>query len=120
MLLAGAAVPASETGRAGVLFDLINRMDGVKMLALAAMALAAVGLVRPLVLLPRRLGYTAAVLAAALTASGVGYLLPNDTLAQAAGALPLLLGGRDGPSPPPPQPVGRTVREPSAHAVRCS
>jgi hypothetical protein len=90
--LAGAAVPDGEAGRAGVLFDLINRMDGVKMLALAAMAFAAVGLVRRGGLLSRWLGYTAALLTAALTASGIGYLLLNDTLAQAAAvSLPLLL-----------------------------
>ena len=43
-------------------------------------------------LLPRWLGYTAALLTPALTASGIGYLLLNETLAQAAAvSLPLLL-----------------------------
>jgi hypothetical protein len=92
LLLAGAAVPDGDAGRAGALFDLINRMDGVKMLALAVMALAAVGLVRRSGLLPRWLGYTAAMLTAALTASGGGYLLLSNALAQAAAvSLPLLL-----------------------------
>ena len=53
------SAPDGETDRAGRLFDLINRMDGVKMFALAAMAAAGVGLVRRKVL-PRWLGYTAA------------------------------------------------------------
>jgi hypothetical protein len=82
LLLAGSAAPDGETGRAGRLFDLINRMDGVKMFALAAMAAAGVGLVRRAVL-PRWLGYIAVFLAVALIASGAGYLLLNTTLAQA-------------------------------------
>jgi hypothetical protein len=82
LLLAGSAAPDGEIGRAGRLFDLINRMDGVKMFALAAMAVAGVGLVRRAVL-PRWLGYTAASLAVALIVSGAGYLLLNTTLAQA-------------------------------------
>jgi hypothetical protein len=91
LLLAGSAAPDGETGRAGRLFDLINRMDGVKMFALAAMAVAGVGLVRRAVL-PRWLGYIAVFLAVALIASGAGYLLLNTTLAQATFvAGPLLL-----------------------------
>jgi hypothetical protein len=82
LLLAGSFAPDGETDRAGALFDLINRMDGVKMFALAAMAAAGVGLVRRKVL-PRWLGYTAAVLTVTLIASGAGYLLLNTTLAQA-------------------------------------
>ena len=91
LLLAGVVAPDGETDRAGRLFDLINRMDGVKMFALAAMAVAAVGLGRRAVL-PRWLGYTAAFLTVALIASGAGYLLLNTTAAQAAFvSLPLLL-----------------------------
>ena len=82
LLLAGTAAPDSEAERAGRLFDLVNRLDGVKMLALAALALAGVGLVRRTVV-PSWLGYTGALLAAALIASGAGYLLLNTTLAQA-------------------------------------
>jgi hypothetical protein len=82
LLLAGSAAPDGEIGRAGRLFDLINRMDGVKMFALAAMAAAGVGLVRRAVL-PRWLGHIAVFLAVALIASGAGYLLLNTTLAQA-------------------------------------
>jgi hypothetical protein len=91
LVLAGAAVSDGETGRAGTLFHLINRMDGAKMLALAALALAGVALARG-GLLPRLLGYVAAALAAAMVASGVGYLLLSNTLAQAAAlSLGLLL-----------------------------
>jgi hypothetical protein len=91
LVLAGAAVPDGETGRAGTLFHLINRMDGAKMLALAALALAGVALTRS-GLLSRWLGYVAAALAAAMVASGVGYLLLSNTLAQAAAlSLGLLL-----------------------------
>lgn len=92
LLLTGVVVPDGETGRAGSLFHLINRMDGVKMLALAAVALAGAGLARRAGVLPRWLGNVAALLAAAMIASGVGYLLLNNTVSQAAAvSLPLLL-----------------------------
>jgi hypothetical protein len=81
LLLAGSVAPDGKAHEAGRLFDLINRMDGVKMLALAALAVAGVGLARRAVL-SRWLGYTAALLTAALIASGAGYLLLNTTLAQ--------------------------------------
>ncbi len=71
---------------------LINRLDGAKMLALAALGLAGVGVVRRTGLLPRWLGYNAALLAAAMVASGVGYMVLDNTVAQAAAlSLPLLL-----------------------------
>ena len=90
--LATAAVPAGDTGRAGTLFNLINRLDGTKMLAFAMMAIAGVALTHRDGPLPRWLGYTAALLAMAMTVSGIGYLLLNNTLATAAAAsLPLLL-----------------------------
>jgi len=82
LLLAGSFAPDGKIDGAGRLFDVINRMDGVKMFALAAMALAAAGLSRRAVL-PRWLGYVAAVLTVALIASGAGYLLLSTTLAQA-------------------------------------
>jgi hypothetical protein len=92
LLLARAADPDGDANRAGDLFDLINRLDGVKMLALATMALAAAGLVRRDGLLPAWLGHTAVLLASAMTASSAGYLLLNNTVAQAAAlSLPLLL-----------------------------
>jgi hypothetical protein len=83
LLLGGSVAPDGEAGRAGRLFDVISRLDGVKMLALAAMAVAGFGLVRRAVL-PRWLAYAAALLTVALIASGAGYLLLNTTLAQAA------------------------------------
>ena len=55
--LAGWAVPDSDAGRAGALFAAINRLDGVKMLALAAMAAGGAVLVRRTHLLPGWLGY---------------------------------------------------------------
>lgn len=92
LLLAASVVPSNDPGRAGTLFHLINRLDGAKMLALAAVALAGAGLARRAGVLPRWLGYVAALLAAAMIASGVGYLLLNPTLSQAAAvSLALLL-----------------------------
>jgi hypothetical protein len=88
--LSAGAVPDGEAGRAGVLFHVINRLDGVKMLALAAVALAAINLPRGGV--PRWLGYVGVPMAAAMITSGVGYLLLNDPLAHAAAvSLALLL-----------------------------
>jgi hypothetical protein len=89
--LAGWAVPDGDSGRAGVLFAAINRLDGVKMLALAAMAAGAAALVRRTHLLPSWLGYLGALLAVALVVSGVGYLLLSSTLAPAAYVAGLLL-----------------------------
>ena len=82
LLLAGSVAPDGETQQAGRLFDVINRADGVKMFALAAMAMAGIGLVRRAVL-PRWLGYSGAFLTVALIVSGAGYLLLNTALAQA-------------------------------------
>jgi hypothetical protein len=91
-LLAGWVVPDGDAGRAGALLEAINRLDGVKMFALAAMAAAAAGLVRRAGVLPRWLGAVAGVLALALLVSGAGYLLLSNPLAQAAFvSLPLLL-----------------------------
>lgn len=92
LVLAGAAVPDGETSRAGMLFHLINRLDGVKMLALATMALAGVALARRARVLPRWLGHVAALLALAMIVSGAGYLVLSTTLSQAAAvSLTLLL-----------------------------
>jgi hypothetical protein len=84
LLLAGSAVPDGDSGRAGSLFAAINRLDGVKMLALAAMAASGAALVRRTRLLPGWLGYLGALLAVALVVSGIGYLLLSSTLAPAA------------------------------------
>jgi hypothetical protein len=91
LVLSAGAVPDGETGRAGTLFHLINRIDGVKMLALAAMALAAFELARRGALMPRWLGYVSGALSAAMTASAIGYLLLANTLAQVAAVSLVLL-----------------------------
>jgi hypothetical protein len=82
LVLAGSAVPHREAGRAGTTFHLINRLDGAKMLALAALALVGLALARRGGLLPRWLGYVAAALAAAMVVSGAGYLVLSDTLSR--------------------------------------
>jgi hypothetical protein len=84
LLLAGSAVPDGDSGRAGSLFAAINRLDGVKMLALAAMAASGAALVRRTRLLPVRLGWLGVLLAVALVVSGVGYLLLSSALAPTA------------------------------------
>jgi hypothetical protein len=91
LLLAGWAVPDGDSGRAGSLFAAINRLDGVKMLALAAMAASGAVLVRRTRLLPGWLGWLGALLAVALVVSGIGYLLLSSTLAPTAYVAGLLL-----------------------------
>jgi hypothetical protein len=82
---------AGDSSRAGSLFAAINRLDGVKMLALAAMAASGAALVRRTRLLPSWLGYLGALLAVALVVSGIGYLLLSSTLAPTAYVSGLLL-----------------------------
>ncbi|MFC1418037.1 hypothetical protein [Streptacidiphilus cavernicola] len=95
LLLVLSAVPDAAhgggTGRAQLLFELVNRMDGVKMLVLAVLALGAAALARTG--LPARwLRHPDYALAATITASGVGYLLLQDGLALFAYlSLPLLM-----------------------------
>jgi hypothetical protein len=84
LLLAGWAVPDGDAGRAGALFAAVNRLDGVKMLALAALAAGGAALARRTRLLPAWLGWLGAVLAVALVVSGIGYLLLRSGLAPAA------------------------------------
>lgn len=84
--------PAGAVTLAGTLIDLVNRVDGVKMLVLAVMALAALALARQPRVLPRAFAYLGAALAVTLIASGVGYLLGSGPLLQAVFvSLPLLL-----------------------------
>ena len=85
VVLAGTASP----GTAHLLYDAVNRLDGVKMFALAVLGLAgaASGV------LPRWLRYTGIALAIAIAASGLAYLLllPGlAILAVPAGVLLLL------------------------------
>ena len=76
-----AAATGGRTARCGELSDLVNRLDGLKMLALAATAawLAVTGPV-----LPRWLRALAVPLGLALIASGCAYLTLSNALAWTA------------------------------------
>jgi hypothetical protein len=75
----------------GTLFDAINRLDGTKMLTLAAL-IATIGSARRRMRLPGWLAGEGIVAWAALLASGAGYLAQDGSWANAAAAsLPLLL-----------------------------
>ena len=78
---------ASAPGTAQELFQLVNRLDGAKMFALAVLAGAAAAAA----LLPGWLRYLSAALAISITASGVAYLLLADSLAWLAWPAGLLL-----------------------------
>ena len=82
-VLAGTASP----GTAHLLYDAVNRLDGVKMLALAVLGLAAAASG----VLPRWLRYTGIALAITITASGVAYLLLQSLAILAVPAGVLLL-----------------------------
>jgi hypothetical protein len=64
----------------GELFRLLNRLDGVKMFALAITAVGLAALNRPQPVLPRWLRVTAVLLAVALAASGYAYLTLTNSL----------------------------------------
>jgi len=90
--LTGSVAPASDASTAETVLGAINRLDGVKMLLLAAMAVGGYAFGRRTNLLPKWLGYVAIALAIALVASGIGYALLVSSLALAAWvSLPLLL-----------------------------
>jgi hypothetical protein len=92
LYLTGSVVPAGRAGDAAALTDTISRLDGVKMLLLAATAIAGTVLARRTGLLPRWLQWTGLALAVAIIASGIGYALLISSLALAAWvSLPLLL-----------------------------
>lgn len=63
------------------LWQAVNRLDGVKMFALAVLAAAAVALTAPKGPLPRWLRYASLTLAASITISGVAYLFLIQDLA---------------------------------------
>lgn len=91
LTLAWVIAPSGDAGRAGIVLEAINRLDGVKMLLLATLAAAGAALARRRVL-PSWLGIAGALLAVAITTSGIGYLLLIPPLALvAAASLPLLL-----------------------------
>src|SRR5262249_23475021 len=92
LLLAGRLVPSGDADQAGAVFTLISRLDGVKMVMLASLAVAGAAMALREGVLPRWLGYVAIALALALLVSGAGYLLLNSTLSLAAAvSLALLL-----------------------------
>jgi hypothetical protein len=113
VMLAGWALPDHAAGPSGGLWEAINRLDGVKMFALAVLASAAVALTAPTGPLPRWLRYASLTLAASITVSGVAYLFLIQDLSWAAyvaGAALLVwvtgmgvalgrIPGRDGQSP---------------------
>jgi hypothetical protein len=85
LVLAGTSAP----GTAGMLYEAVNRLDGVKMFALAILGLAAAASG----VLPRWLWYTGIALAVAMVASGVPYVLllqGGAVLAYVSGPLLLL------------------------------
>jgi hypothetical protein len=84
VMLAGWALPDHAAGRSGGLWEAINRLDGVKMFALAVLASAAVALTAPTGPLPRWLRYASLTLAASITVSGVAYLFLIQDLSWAA------------------------------------
>jgi hypothetical protein len=103
--------------------QLIDRLDGVKMIALALMAAAAAVLVRRGCLLPPWLGLTGGVLAVALLTSATGYLLLDGAPASAVmvsgpllllfvGSTGVVLGRGSAPAPPSASPSS------SSHAAR--
>ncbi len=77
----GAVLAAtSAPGTAHLLYDVVNRLDGVKMLTLAVLGVAAASSG----VLLRWLRYTGTALAVAITASGIAYLLLLQGLASLA------------------------------------
>ncbi len=86
-------VSGRDTATAGAIFASINRLDGVKMLLIAVIALATTRAIRRRdVRLPNWLAYVAAALAVTITLSAIGYLALDNTFAMAAWvSLPCLL-----------------------------
>lgn len=92
-LLVTSAATAHEVARAGDLANLVNQLDGVKMIAIAIAATCLALLSGPGLALPRWLRVTAVPLAIALVASGYAYLALSQPLswtAYASGTLLLL------------------------------
>ena len=119
-------VPAGRAGPVATLSETITRLDGVKMLLLAGLALAARSLIRRgRVRIPRWLAAVALALSVTISVTGIGYLLLLNGPASAAWlSLPLLLvwvGGvgletaraRTGHD----QPANPSARTPAGHFV---
>ena len=83
-LVLTAAAADHHVTTSGELFRLLNRLDGVKMLALAITALCLAAAQRPSPARPRWLRVTAVLLALALAASGYAYLTLTNSLAWTA------------------------------------
>ncbi len=79
-----AAATGNDISRSGELSALVNRLDGVKMLALAGAAAWLAALRKPAPALPRWLQATAVPLALALIASGYAYLTASNAMAWTA------------------------------------
>lgn len=90
--LAGWVAPGGDSSRAGSLFQLISRIDGVKMLLLSIIAVSGMTLARRARALPPRPAFPGVVLTAALAGGGFGYLALSPALAWlACVSLPLML-----------------------------
>jgi hypothetical protein len=74
-------VAARRVETAGALYSALYRVDGVKMLLLATMAVAVAALSMTSVVLPRWLAPLGFLLAASLVASGLGWVLLTPSLA---------------------------------------
>jgi hypothetical protein len=83
-LLATAAATSNDAARCGDLFALVNRLDGVKMIALAAATALIALITRPAPVLPRWLRAATVPLGLALIASGYAYLTLSSGLAWTA------------------------------------
>ncbi|NGN62664.1 hypothetical protein G5C51_01935 [Streptomyces sp. A7024] len=91
-LIAISGADSAAPGTTAALWETVQRVDGLKMFALAALAVAACLAARGRQLLRRWEVVVGWTLAAAITLSGIGYLLLSTALAPAAYlSLPLLL-----------------------------
>lgn len=93
VVLATRILSGHDTDAAGAAYDLLNRLDGAKMLLLAVSAGAtALAIGRSHAPLPSWLAVVSIATCAAITVSGIGYLALDDALATAAYlSLPLLI-----------------------------
>jgi hypothetical protein len=78
---------ASAPGSAGLLWELVDRLDGIKMLMLAILALAAA----VSTVLPRWMRYVSGALAVSIAGSGLAYLFLLNSLASLAYVAGVLL-----------------------------
>ena len=91
LALTGWALPGRAPGPVSGLFEAVNRLDGAKMLALTVLGITAAAVAGPGGLLPRWLRFAGLALAAAITVSGMGYLLLFQALAPMAYPAGMLL-----------------------------